>query len=136
MHVIDDYPNKLWVYFGKTRETVGIEEGFGLPSTIRTCDLRLRRALLYPAELWADKCWNLSYTKRKWSEYKDSNLGPPAPKAGALPGCATLRRNRYSTPRASYEANPVRFASWLPIFTANLPSKLGLLYQSFCCCFA
>ncbi len=27
-----------------------------------------------------------------WSEYKDSNLGPPAPKAGALPGCATLRR--------------------------------------------
>ena len=26
-----------------------------------------------------------------WSEYKDSNLGPPAPKAGALPGCATLR---------------------------------------------
>jgi len=27
---------------------------FGLPSTIRTCDLRLRRALLYPAELWAE----------------------------------------------------------------------------------
>ena len=26
---------------------------YGLPSTIRTCDLRLRRALLYPAELWA-----------------------------------------------------------------------------------
>ena len=26
---------------------------FGLPSTIRTCDLRLRRAVLYPAELWA-----------------------------------------------------------------------------------
>ena len=25
----------------------------GLPSTIRTCDLRLRRAVLYPAELWA-----------------------------------------------------------------------------------
>ena len=24
----------------------------GTPSTIRTCDLRLRRALLYPAELW------------------------------------------------------------------------------------
>ena len=27
-----------------------------------------------------------------WSEYKDSNLGPPGPKPGALPGCATLRR--------------------------------------------
>ena len=24
----------------------------GAPSTIRTCDLRLRRATLYPAELW------------------------------------------------------------------------------------
>ena len=27
---------------------------YSQPSTIRTCDLRLRRALLYPAELWAD----------------------------------------------------------------------------------
>ena len=26
-----------------------------------------------------------------WSEYKDSNLGPPGPKPGALPDCATLR---------------------------------------------
>ena len=26
---------------------------FGLPSTIRTCDLQLRRLLLYPSELWA-----------------------------------------------------------------------------------
>ena len=36
----------------------------------------------------------LSMTTRflNWSEYKDSNLGPPAPKAGALPDCATLRR--------------------------------------------
>ena len=29
--------------------------------------------------------------KAKWSEYKDSNLGPPGPKPGALPDCATLR---------------------------------------------
>ena len=28
-----------------------------------------------------------------WSEYKDSNLGPPGPKPGALPDCATLRKN-------------------------------------------
>ena len=35
-------------------------------------------------------------TLRKWSEYKDSNLGPPGPKPGALPGCATLR-NSYLT---------------------------------------
>ena len=26
------------------------------------------------------------------SGYQDSNLGPPAPKAGALPGCATSRK--------------------------------------------
>ena len=26
-----------------------------------------------------------------WSEREDSNLRPPAPEAGALPGCATLR---------------------------------------------
>ncbi|MDB5764194.1 MAG: hypothetical protein JWQ21_3189 [Herminiimonas sp.] len=34
----------------------------------------------------------LSMTARlNWSEYKDSNLGPPGPKPGALPDCATLR---------------------------------------------
>ena len=34
----------------------------------------------------------LHHTRIKtWSEYKDSNLGPSAPKADALPGCATLR---------------------------------------------
>ncbi len=30
-----------------------------------------------------------------WSEHKDSNLGPPAPKAGALPDCAILRNEVY-----------------------------------------
>ena len=28
---------------------------------------------------------------RNWSEWQDLNLRPPAPEAGALPGCATLR---------------------------------------------
>ena len=32
-----------------------------------------------------------SHTQKGWSEYKDSNLGPSAPKADALPDCATLR---------------------------------------------
>ena len=32
-----------------------------------------------------------------WSEYKDSNLGPPGPKPGALPDCATLRRPYYTS---------------------------------------
>jgi hypothetical protein len=33
------------------------EAKLGLPSRSRTCDLRLRRPLLYPAELWADIGW-------------------------------------------------------------------------------
>jgi hypothetical protein len=32
-------------------------------------------------------------TEKRWSEYKDLNLGPSGPKPDALPGCATLRRN-------------------------------------------
>jgi hypothetical protein len=35
----------------------------------------------------------LLYPAIDWSEYKDSNLGPPGPKPGALPDCATLRIN-------------------------------------------
>jgi hypothetical protein len=31
------------------------------------------------------------FTFEKWSGRQDSNLRPPAPKAGALPGCATPR---------------------------------------------
>ena len=38
-----------------------------------------------------------------WSEYKDSNLGPPGPKPGALPDCATLRKK--STFRLFRNAN-------------------------------
>jgi hypothetical protein len=30
-----------------------------------------------------------------WSECKDSNLGPPGPKPGALPDCATLRIKQF-----------------------------------------
>ncbi len=45
------------------------------------------------------------------SGYQDSNLGPPAPKAGALPGCATSRiilqavRERFelSVPLSKYD---------------------------------
>ncbi len=31
------------------------------------------------------------YASRFWSEREDSNLRPPQPHCGALPGCATLR---------------------------------------------
>src|SRR5262245_58781818 len=54
----------------------------GAPERIRTPDPRLRRPLLYPPELLAPK---------QWSGRADLNGRPPAPKAGALPGCATPR---------------------------------------------
>ncbi len=49
---------------------------FGAPGRIRTRDPRLRRPLLYPTELPAQK---------KWSGKRDSNPQPPAWKASALP---------------------------------------------------
>ena len=52
------------------------------PEGIRTPDPRLRRPLLYPPELLAPG---------RWSGRDDLNVRPPAPKAGALPGCATPR---------------------------------------------
>ena len=45
----------------------------------------------------ADKNKLVSLFAENWSEYKDSNLGPPGPKPGALPGCATLRRGKIIT---------------------------------------
>ena len=83
----------------------------GLPDRDRTCDPQLRRLLLYPTELravktqkaleWAFVVWNkptLWGCAKKWSERRDSNSRPSAPKADALPGCATLRL-RYSNPQ-------------------------------------
>ena len=111
----------------------------GAPGRIRTCDPRLRRPLLYPAELrahsepcsrgilslhsikivlmgsfiinklpyfvrfclvWKKKsllCKNLfkaillHSTAKEWSGMRDLNPRHPAPKAGALPDCATPR---------------------------------------------
>ena len=54
--------------------------------------------MLYPTELRADmkKAHEVSFFQLIfWSEYKDSNLGPPGPKPGALPDCATLRQDDY-----------------------------------------
>ena len=55
----------------------------GTPGRIRTCYPRLRRPMLYPDELQA----------QIWSGWRDSNSRHPAPKAGALPDCATPRFN-------------------------------------------
>src|SRR5271155_4126174 len=55
----------------------------GAPEGIRTPDPRLRRPLLFPPELLARE-----------SGGADLNGRPPAPKAGALPSCATPRAFR------------------------------------------
>src|SRR5216683_7622616 len=50
--------------------------------------------------------------RKKWSGRRDLNSGPPAPKAGALPGCATPRhevRNDYKTLPNENVAPPVQF---------------------------
>ncbi len=44
-----------------------------------------------PSKCPTDKIKGVSYFSFVWSERNDSNVRPPAPKAGALPGCATLR---------------------------------------------
>ncbi len=64
------------------------------------------------------------------SGHKDSNLGPPAPKAGALPGCATPRKwcvcVRVSAVEPGFEPGvplPVRQFSKL-VDSATLPLHL------------
>jgi hypothetical protein len=73
----------------------------GAPGGSRTPDPRLRRPLLYPTELRAQVGPVLrapgclprpSDSTFKESGRRDSDPRPPAPKAGALPGCATPRR--------------------------------------------
>ena len=83
----------------------------GLPDWIRTSDPQLRRLMLYPTELRAgcefktccmndrsapgiaNRCvFGTASQHQDWSGREDSNLRPPAPKAGALPGCATPRK--------------------------------------------
>ena len=65
----------------------------GAPGRIRTCDLRIRSPLLYPAELQA--LCQACYSQEKWSGWRDSNPRPSGPKPDALPGCATPRIFRH-----------------------------------------
>ena len=50
-----------------------------------------------------------------WSEYKDSNLGPPGPKPGALPDCATLRRGHILTALRPYSGGLARIITHAPL---------------------
>src|SRR5258705_9803444 len=71
----------------------------GAPERIRTSDPQLRRLVLYPAELQARILRMAGNQSENWSGREDSNLRPPAPKAGALPGCATPRKTTINSRR-------------------------------------
>ena len=62
----------------------------GTPYRTRTCGLRFRKPLLYPAELRVQTL-NIGGYQKRWSERQDSNLRPSGPKPDTLPDCATLR---------------------------------------------
>ncbi len=66
-------------------------ESLGTPAPTRTGDPRLRRPLLYPAELRALEIASSEEEAISQSGREDLNLRHPAPKAGALPDCATPR---------------------------------------------
>ena len=57
------------------------------------------------------------FPRLKWSAYKDLNFGPPAPKAGALPGCAIRRKNTW---------HPLKESNFQPLVleTNALPVEL------------
>ena len=73
----------------------------GAPDRTRTCNLRLRRPLLYPVELRAQKPQWV-----KWSGQRDLNPRHPAPKAGALPDCAMPRVNFEFYRNQAYQTLP------------------------------
>src|SRR3954462_1560259 len=65
----------------------------GLPDKTRTCNPQLRRLVLYPVELRAVR-EQAAKTANFWSGREDLNLRHLAPKASALPDCATPRKWR------------------------------------------
>ena len=77
---------------GQTAERRARTRGRSAPGGSRTPDLRIRSPPLYPAELQAHQIKSGGAGTNSGRE--DLNLRPPAPKAGALPGCATPRPRR------------------------------------------
>ena len=66
----------------------------GAGDGIRTRDKQLGRLVL--CQLSYTRPFSLPLRPDLWSGREDLNLRPPAPKAGALPGCATSRQPRSS----------------------------------------
>ena len=95
---------------------------FGAPGRTRTCNPRLRRPMLYPVKLQAHVSNITAHTTfdieplspklsiirlrhfrpiKNWSGWRDSNPRHPAPKAGALPNCATPRHKTKASQKQS-----------------------------------
>ena len=101
-----------------------------VPKGIRTPDPRLRRPLLYPAELQTQKrvmgieptylAWKasvlpLNYTRIQ-SGWQDSNLRPPDPKSGAL---AKLSHTPYLRCLCYFSRNSTRISILYPVLFVN-----------------
>ena len=52
---------------------------------------KVRESLQFPLQYTENDETNVPNSLKDWSGRRDLNSGPPAPKAGALPGCATPR---------------------------------------------
>ncbi len=76
----------------------GLFNSLSDPEGIRTPDRLLRRQMLYPTEL-RDQKRKGQLSLSLLSGWQDSNLRPPAPKAGAIPGYATPRTGGKSKQR-------------------------------------
>ena len=92
----------------------------GTPGRIRTCNPRLRRPVLYPLSYGRNAFLPCRF--RGWSGWRDLNPRPIAPKAIALPGCATPRQVR----RFQKVARPERFE--LPTFWFVARHSIQLSY--------
>ena len=65
--------------------TIRLEGGCSIPLSYRRITMIILSSDTSPI---LNQCFTTLF---KWSEQSDSNLRPPGPKPGALPGCAMLR---------------------------------------------
>ncbi len=55
-------------FFSRKGSRGSQNKGNGVPDRIRTCDLRIRNPMLYPAELRGHRCCDICYF-RDWADY-------------------------------------------------------------------
>jgi hypothetical protein len=80
-----------------------------------------------PLRTRTDSDSEFNYGVRKKSERRDLNPRPPRPKRGALPGCATFRRE---IKNQSEKIKIVKIAGYSPIFQPSQYNKLQRTRQT------